>query len=74
MICADITKVYGWQKGVVGILCFCGENGKILIVTREMQNHCKPSNYKSFVHFVNTSKILQVGIRIPRKYTNPGIC
>ena len=23
-----------------------------------MQKYCKPSNYKSFVHFVNTSKIL----------------
>ena len=53
------------KKGVAGVLCFCGGNGKILIVTREMQKHCKPSNYKSFVHFVNTSKILQVGIRIP---------
>ena len=53
------------KKGAVGVLCFCGKNGKILVVTREMQNHCKPSNYKSFVHFVNTSKILQVGIRIP---------
>ena len=30
-----------------------------------MQKYCKPSNYKSFVHFVNTSKILQVRIRIP---------